>query len=100
MLDAVIEQHTEESIAELHSIVTQALNVNKILLAPDALTQSNRLIIERKTHRTLEQGVVMGRSEEIPDIFKLKLKGTECILLHPASNRSWPLLKSRCKAVS
>ncbi len=97
MVDAVIKKHSEESMAEIHSIVTQALNVKKILLAPDALTQSNRLIIERKMHRTLQQGVLMGRSEEMPEIFKLKLKGKECILFHPASNRSWPLLKNQCK---
>lgn len=99
MVDALIEQHSEESMAELHSIVTQALNVKKILLAPDALTQSNRLVIERKYHRTIEQGVVMGRSKEMPEVFKLKLKGKECILLHPATDRSWSLLKSRCRAV-
>ena len=98
MRDALIEYHSEESMAELHSVVTEALSVKKTLLAPNALTQSSRLIIERKTHRTLQQGVVMGRSDEMPEIFKLKLKGTECILLHPASNRSWTLLKSRCKA--
>ena len=97
LVDAVIVQQSEESLAELHSIVTQALNVKKILLAPDVLTHSNRLIIERKMHRTLQQGVVMGRSEEMPEIFKLKLKGKECILFHPASNRSWPLLESQCK---
>lgn len=99
IVDALIEQHSEESMAELHSVVAEALNVKKILLAPNALTQSSRLIIERKNHRTLQQGVIMGRSEEMPEIFKLKLKGEECILLHPASSRSWPLLKSRCKAV-
>ena len=98
LVDAVIEQHSTESIDELHSIVAKALNVEKITLAPDALTQSSRLMIERKTHRTLQQGVLMGRSEEMPEIFKLKLKGKECLLLHPISNRSWPLLKSRCKA--
>ena len=99
MVDALIAQPSEESMAELHSIVTEALKVKKILLAPDALTQSSRLIINRKNHRSLQQGVVNGRSEEMPEIFKLKLKGMKCILLHPASNRSWPLLKSQCKAV-
>ena len=99
MVDALITHSSEESVTELHSIVTEALNVKKILLARDALTQSSRLIINRKNHRSLQQGVVMGRSEEMPEIFKLKLKGKKCILLHPASNRSWPLLKSQCKAV-
>jgi len=99
MVDAIIVNPTRESRAELLSIVTQTLNVKKILLAQDALTESNRLIIERKYHRTLEQGVVMGRSEEIPEIFKLKIKGSKCIFLHPASNQSWPLLKSQCKAM-
>jgi len=99
MVDALIEQHSEESMSELHSVVTQALNVKKILLAPDVLTQSSRLIIERKNHRTLQQGVIMGRSEEMPEIFKLKIKGKECLLLHLSSNRSWLLLKNRCKAV-
>lgn len=99
MVDARIDDHSEDSMAELHSVVTKALNVKNILLAPDALTKSSRLIIERKNHRSLQQGVMMGRNKERPEVFKLKLKGGVCILLHPASNRSWPLLKSQCKAV-
>ena len=45
---AVIPKHTAESIAEIRSIITKALNGVPVTISGSAFSKTNKLILERK----------------------------------------------------
>lgn len=84
--------------ADLSEVMEQAVGV-PVMLADDTLVHSSQLIIERKQHRHLEQGVVMGTDlSGPPERFTLVRNGEQCLLIKASDNSRWPLKKSVCVA--
>lgn len=94
---AIISQHTTESLAELESVINTAIGKGKVSLNDNALTSNSQIIIERKQHQSIEHGTIMGRHDEMPEIFNLVLKNEQCVLVHQQTKKEWPLYKAQCK---
>lgn len=94
---AVVANPTLESRAELHDVVSSALHDAPVQLAENALTISSLLLIERKTHRTLEGRVGNDRSLEAPEKFQLVLEGSRCVLVHVNTGVRYWLTHTHCK---
>ncbi|WP_444996965.1 hypothetical protein [Aliikangiella sp. IMCC44359] len=94
---AIISQHSAESLVELESVINTAIGKGKVSLNDDTLTSNSQLIIERKQHQSIEHGKIMGRHDEVPEIFNLILKNDQCMLVHQQTKKEWPLYKAQCK---
>ena len=94
---AVLVDLTEQNRRQLASVVAKALHRDKVLLAPDALTQTDLLIITRAPRRTLNQNPVMGRSEEKGEYFNLKKENDRCFLIHQSTQEIYPLKDVHCQ---
>lgn len=96
-MPARIIDPTPESRAELETVVSGALG-GEVTLADNALTTDSRLIVERKVHRDVQHGRIMGRDPGQPDQFRLIKQGERCMLVHVGSGRQWELKQARCVA--
>lgn len=85
---------TDSSREELQQVVSSALNLESIMLASDALTKSNVLIIERKSRKGL------GYELEKPKVFRLLKSGMQCVLVYQGTSKQWILQESQCKSTS
>lgn len=94
---AVIGTSEAQAHVELEQVVASALGEVQIMLAGDALMRTDRLIIERRKHQTIEAGVLDSRSKEFPQYFRLVIKNTNCILIHEQTGKRYPLKKARCR---
>jgi len=93
---AVIAAHTDASRAELLRVVTAAVGGQGITLAGDALTGESVLTLERRTPPGPQGRAATGRTLEEPEQFRLVLRGTRCLLVHPADGREWELSEAMC----
>ena len=76
---AVLSNASEQITAELIKTISGALNGASITIAPDALTTSSTLIIERAGRGTLNGDHMMGRRMDRPDHFSLSLSRNTCV---------------------
>lgn len=89
---------TETGGEPLQQVVEKALGV-PVMLGADTFINSSQLFIERKQHRHLEQGLVMGTDLSGPkEQFTLVSNGEQCFLIKRSNNSRWPLKKLRCVA--
>lgn len=95
---AVIGNSEPEAYTELEQVVTGALDGVPVTLADDAFARTDRLIVERRKHETLEGGVLDGRSYEFPEHFRLVIKDTTCILIHEKTDMRYRLKNVKCRA--
>ena len=95
-VSALVVEPTAMSRAELLGVVSAALDQTKITLADDALVQSSQLIITRKQHRNIQNGVLLGRSYELPEHFDLRLNQGRCMLIRQKTGQRWQLRQTRC----
>ena len=95
-ISALISEPTDESRAELVSVVSGALDNAKITLADDALVNNSQLIITRKQHKTIQDGVLLGRSYELPEHFNLVINTERCFLVRQKTGERWTLKQTRC----
>jgi hypothetical protein len=93
---AVIPVPTEQSRAELRSVVSTAFNGQPVTLADDALTRDSVLTIERRTPPGPQGRAATGRTLDTPERFDLVLRGARCMLVHAADGREWELREARC----
>jgi hypothetical protein len=93
---ALIAESTPESRAELQRLVSEALGTDGVLLAEDALTRENTLIIERNPPQDLQQRPLQGRNMEPPKKFRLLLSGDRCWLERESDRERWELLEAKC----
>jgi hypothetical protein len=93
---AVIAAHTDGSRAELTRVVSSAMNGQPVTLADDALTRESVLTLERRTPPGPQGRAATGRTLEEPEQFRLVLRGTRCVLVHPADGREWELNEAMC----
>lgn|GEM_PF-2165705 len=97
--EALIVEHTEESLQELGEVISKALGA-PVTLSRSAFVDNHRLVIERKLKRTIEHGVLDGKQIEKPPAFTLSLDGSKCRVTEEKSQRSWLLTKATCVAKS
>jgi hypothetical protein len=80
---AVLTNPTPASTADLRLAVQRALHSDPILLAPDALTKTNLLSIDRFVRRDSAgrplDGLNFGGR---PEVFQLVRANKECVLVH------------------
>jgi hypothetical protein len=96
-LSAYIVNPTKESRAELKKAVSKALNGIPVTLAEDALTNDDRLIIERKQHVDTQGNLIMGLETEMPHQFRLVKNNGKCILIDQANGNRMELSRTVCK---
>lgn len=84
----------ESSRNELQRIVSTALGLKSVVLASDALTKTNVLIIERKNR--LGMGINLSK----PKVFRLVKSGSQCVLVYQGSNKRWVLRNTQCGPVN
>ena len=87
---------TEASRAELRRIVSDALGGAELTISQDALTRDSLLIIERRVHRDLEHGRVVGRDPGRPEQFRLLRDPRGCLLEHLTTGTRWRLEHATC----
>jgi hypothetical protein len=93
---AVIAAPTAQSRAELARAVSAAFNGQPVALADDAFTRDSTLTIERRTPPGPQGRAATGRTLEMPEQFKLLLRGTRCVLVRVTDGREWQLDETRC----
>jgi hypothetical protein len=93
---AVIPAPTAESRAELARVVTAAVGGRPVTLADDALTRDSVLALEQRDPPSPAGRVATGRTLEPPQVFRLVLRGSECVLVRDADQREWRLTSARC----
>jgi len=88
------------SRAELKRIVASALKRSSILLAGDALTNSNVLIIESSRLFGLNANKHQAINERAkPSVFRLVKSGENCILILQGTKKRWTLRNTQCEAL-
>ena len=97
---AVIPVPTAESRAELARVVAAAVGGRAVTLADDAFTRDSVLALEQREPPSLAGRVATGRTLEAPQVFRLALRGGECVLVRAADGREWSLVAARCVAAA
>lgn len=93
---ARIVDPTAASVAELQRIISRALGGAPVSLADDVLTGESRLTIERRPHRDVQHGRVLGRDLGRAEQFRLVKQGERCVLVHVGTGERWTLTEARC----
>lgn len=94
---AVIVDPTAESREVLENAVSEALDGVQVTLAPDALTHSSHLILDRQWPISRDALQGEGRRLERPEHFQLVILGGACILVHQESGERHMLADTRCR---
>jgi hypothetical protein len=88
-----------ESSAQSHAALERAvasLLGRQVMLANDALTHDSTLVIDRVTHRDPTGRRIDAREDPGPEIFRLKMQGSECLLVRQRTQESVRLDNVRC----
>jgi len=93
---ARIVDPSDESRAELQTVVSEALHGADVMLAADALTQSSLLIIERRKIQSLDNPPLSGRDLGRPEHFQLVTTGSQCVLIHESTKARYELIETGC----
>ena len=96
---AVIEAPSEATHTELQQAVNALLG-KSVMLASDALTQSNVLVIDRTPARDSTGRRIEARSTELADRLRLVKRGDDCVLIDERTQQERVLSKIRCKAAT
>lgn len=96
---AIFVDASAASHLELQAAVSRALGVTDITLAPDALTMTSLLTIERTPTRDAQGRPLNGRELGRPEQFSLVTSGERCVLIHAGSRMRIPLAAVRCQAI-
>lgn len=95
-VSGLIVEPDANSRAEILGIVSAALDHTDIILADDALLHSSQLIITRKQHKNIQNGVLLGRSYELPEHFNLVIDQGRCTLIRQKTGERWQLKQTQC----
>jgi hypothetical protein len=76
--------------------VTSAFNDRSVALADDALTRDSVLIVERRKVYDAQGRPLDGRVLDVPEHFKLVLRGSSCELVRESDGRRWRLTMTDC----
>jgi hypothetical protein len=86
-----------ESRAALQDAVNDALD-RDVMLAPDALTDSSVLTIERNPPQSMENLPAQGRNMDMPMQFRLVRNDGDCVLIYTADDSRRKLANTSCVA--
>jgi hypothetical protein len=78
---AIILNPSDASRTELARVVREALHGAPVMLADDALTTSNTLVIEHANPRDASGRPLNGRSLDRPERFELFAHESRCVLV-------------------
>jgi hypothetical protein len=95
-IKAKILQHDANSVAEITAIISSALGTQQIQLGDVLFINTNKLVIQRKQHRNLQQGVVNGRDLQVPTLFLLSIEDGQCQITQASNQQSWPVKRATC----
>jgi hypothetical protein len=93
---AVLTNPTEPVRAELLRVVSDSMNGAPVTLADTALTDGDRLIVQRTPRRDARGVLLDGRDTGRPEHFRLVKSGTQCVLVHEGTGRRWVLAGASC----
>jgi len=96
---ALLVNSSAKVTTEIQDVVSQALNGVKVTIAPDVLTTSSTLAIERPEFRSPAGDPIMGRRMDMPDHFSLSISNKNCVLTHEQTGMSYALKYARCEVV-
>ena len=94
---ALIVKPTPASHGELVAIVSKAVGQQSVMVAHDALTLSNLLIIERRSMPNLDGHRDGRRMKEDIDGFRLVMSNSRCILIHTRDESRTVLKETSCR---
>ena len=94
---AVIIEPTDASRQALQEAINAQFNTN-VMIAPDALTDSSVLYIDRREQLDEEGTPLEGRRMDKPFEFRLVTDGRNCILVDQRDGSRHILADTRCKA--
>lgn len=94
---ALIVEPTDASRAALGEAVNTALRTT-VLLAPDALTGSSALTVERNVPGGIGAPPAQGRNMDRPILFRLVKSGDACILVDSRDDTRYELANTACVA--
>lgn len=94
---AIIVDPDDASRAALQSTLDGILNT-VVTIAPDALTQSSTLVIERNPPRSLQNPNPQGRNMDTPMQFRLVKNGRDCILIDERDKSRHLLENTTCES--
>jgi hypothetical protein len=97
---AVLVDPTVQTRTELLSAVRKMLGVSSVVLADDAFTRSNVLIIERQPARDQDRVRISGRDMDRPITFKLVKIANDCVLLDTRDEKRVVLPTAVCREYS
>ncbi|TQV85437.1 hypothetical protein [Aliikangiella coralliicola] len=95
---ALITNASAETTTLITSRVSEALGGVAVTLSNSVFSKSSQLSIERKQHQNLEQGVIMGRSLEVPHHFRLVKVEQKCFLVYQKTDEKYFLNGVNCRA--
>lgn len=94
---AVIVDPDAQSRAALTRAVAESLDDAEISLAADALTDSSKLVLERRRPTSRESLEGESPSLDRPEEFQLLIQGEACILVHEESGARHMLADTSCR---
>ena len=94
---ARITNPTATSRAALQQAINDALHA-EVMLADDALTDSNILVIERNPPQTMQGRLATGRNMDTPVQFQLVTNNSDCILIDTRDESRHLLENTTCVA--
>lgn len=94
---ATLSDPTNASRTALQSAVNEAMHT-EVLLAPDVLTETSLLIIERKARQSIDGMPTNDRTGEMPVQFRLVTNGVDCILVDQRDRAEYVLANTTCRA--
>ncbi|PHS41235.1 MAG: hypothetical protein COA91_02670 [Robiginitomaculum sp.] len=100
---ALLVNASPKVTTEIQDVVSQALNGVQVTVAPDVLTKSPTMAIERPEFRSPAGDPIMGRRMDMPedaaDHFTLSRSNEKCVLTHEQTSVSYVLKSARCVVV-
>jgi len=90
----VLESSAQSRMALERGVAT--LLGRQVMLANDALTEDSTLVIERVAQRDPSGRKIETRVEFGPEIFRLRMQGTQCLLVRQRTQQSVVLDNVRC----
>jgi hypothetical protein len=95
----IIDQPDAKSRLALQNAISKALGASYVVLADDALTRENTIIIEPTRVRNFEGQRLQGRETRMPEKFHLVRgkKKDECVLVFDRTGVRTTLVDAHCK---
>jgi hypothetical protein len=97
---ALLVQPDAPARQELRAAVAQMLKLPSVLLADDALTRDNLLVIEKVRPRDARGLPLGGRDFDKPEQFRLFMVDGACVLVRQRTGARTALRAARCAAAA